>query len=116
VFLNRCPFACCSCTTNACDAKTGKCTFAPIKDCCKVDGDCKHADACQEGKCNGGKCVYKPKVCNDKNACTTDSCEKGICKFVPRVCDDKNKCTDDRCDPATGKCQHKPRVCDDKNP
>jgi hypothetical protein len=101
------------CTTNACDPYTGTCTFKPIAGCCKGDVDCKHADPCQEGKCNAGKCEYKPKVCDDGNKCTIDKCENGICKYVAKACDDNNKCTKDSCDDKTGNCVYKPTVCED---
>jgi hypothetical protein len=105
----------CRCTKNTCDPSTGKCKYTPLPNCCRADGDCKNKDPCQEGTCNNGKCVYKPKVCDDTNACTTDSCENGICKFVPKVCDDGNKCTVDTCDTATGQCTFEQKQCNDNN-
>jgi hypothetical protein len=90
---------------------------APIAGCCKYDGDCKHADPCQEGKCNGSQtCEYRPKKCDDGNACTDDKCEGGKCVNKPKNCDDNNKCTTDTCDPKTGACKNIAVVCDDKNP
>ncbi len=45
-----------SCTTDACDAKTGKCTYKAIKDgtACKDGLECTKKETCKAGKCISG--------------------------------------------------------------
>ncbi|MBM4342935.1 MAG: hypothetical protein FJ100_06120 [Deltaproteobacteria bacterium] len=81
------------CTTDGCDAATGKCTTAPANSPC-TDGDaCTAGDACVAGTCKPGVAT----VCNDNNPCTADSCNPGdgLCIYAPTsaACDDANACT-----------------------
>ena len=121
------------CTSDLCDAKTGKCVFAPIS-----DGECDDGNLCTlNDKCNTGKCVAGASPpCSDGNTCTTDNCDptSGKCQHDPiasgtscddgnactlgdrcdglkcagagKECDDSNDCTADTCNPATGVCKH----------
>jgi len=120
------------CTTDACDAKSGKCLAGAGKDGLPCDADasaCTVADTCKAGKCVPGAA---PK-CDDANPCTEDACDpksgcthtpatgscdadgdpctvddacyKGVC--IPgkaRLCDDGAICTVDACDTNDGKC------------
>lgn len=102
------------CTSDSCEAATGKCTATPIPGCvtiCKIDSDCaKSANPCQVNYCNAGACANKAAAnftpCNDGDACSAqDLCAAGVCQgtnFI--VCNDNNLCTDDSCNHNTGKC------------
>jgi len=102
------------CTTDACDKKSGSCTFTNNSAACD-DGDaCTIGDTCVEGGCKGA-----PKTCNDSNPCTADACDKttGNCSATPASgdCDDGNACTEnDVC--TEGTCKGAGITCDDKNP
>ncbi|MSQ84986.1 MAG: hypothetical protein EXR77_19285 [Myxococcales bacterium] len=52
-----------ACTTDACEAKTGACSVAPIVGCkaCKLAAEC-----------------------DDTNDCTTDTCELGVCAWTAK--------------------------------
>ena len=94
------------CTTDACDALTGKCVNA-VNTLAECDGSfCTKGDVCSGGLCKAGVATN----CDDKNACTSDSCEvaNGKCayKFLANTvpCSDGSACTSgDKCDGA-GKC------------
>ena len=118
-----------ACTTDSCDAKTGKCVNTPVADGsqCNDGSNCTTQDACASGKCAG-----TAVVCNDGNACTNDFCatqnlgggpggggpgggiQAGNCVYQPvqgctvncivggPACNDNNPCTNDSCDPAKG--------------
>ena len=122
-----------TCTSDGCDAKTGKCQHAALdKKACDADGSlCTKGDICVGKECKAGAALN----CDDGNQCTMDSCEKlkgcihdvlnatpcslqtacvkkelcivGLCKGIEVKCDDDNVCTVDSCDPKTG-CQFKP--------
>ncbi len=73
------------CTSDACNAATGKCVFKPIVGC-------------------GGNCG-KDLDCDDKNFCTTDKCVANKCeiKFNSNPCTSGAPCSlGDRC--KSGKC------------
>ena len=61
------------CTTDSCDAKTGKCLVTPIIGCggyCKTEKDCKaDSNVCTDAKCISGKCI---------NVANTAKCSDGI--------------------------------------
>lgn len=130
------------CTVDACDAKTGGCSWTA-----KI-GSCNDGDACTTADyCKNTICVSDTKKsCDDSNACTTDSCAAatgncvntavadglvcddgnfctdkdacaaGKCAGAANAlkCDDGNVCTNDACDPKTGKCAATPNTapCD----
>ena len=133
------------CTKDTCDAKTGKCDYAP-------DGDgatCDDGTACTDGDvCGGGKCAGKAVACDDGNPCTTDSCDaqKGCvsannngagcndgdlcttgdaCKDgkcatgLPVACTSTDACSVAACNKSTGMCVSTPAAdgaaCDDTN-
>jgi hypothetical protein len=119
-----------ACTSDGCDGKTGGCVFAPKTGGVCSDGSyCTSADACKDGKCVG-----KPKTCDDKQACTADSCnaKTGGCIYTPipgcgpycgksEDCkDDGNPCTTHTCNATTKLCQKgyaaKGAACDDGKP
>ena len=94
------------CTTDSCNAKTGKCAFQALKAGTKCnDGSaCTTGDACDAA----GKCASKAKSCNDGNICTLDWCDRftATCHNDPAdlPCDDGSKCTTgERCH--EGKCK-----------
>ena len=104
-----------TCTTDACDSSTGKCTHAPHTGSCDDGNVCTEADACKQGTCSG-----TGKDCGDGNACTTNSCDPLTgCTFAlnSAPCDDGSKCTTfDKC--AKGKCAGvavDAADCDDNN-
>ena len=128
------------CTTDTCDAKTGKCTYTPGTKVLCEDGDaCTKGDTCKAGKCDPGAakacddanpctddgcepstgaCFGKPntKACDDGDLCTlTDACKNAVCLGGAATgCDDNKPCTDDVCDPKKG-CLHSENtaVCSD---
>jgi hypothetical protein len=107
---------CHRCTKDSCDAATGQCKYEQVAGCCRKDAECvDRNDLCLQGACQDGKCVYKPKKCDDGKKCTNDSCDPktGQCKYEPIDCNDKNACTKDSCDEATGKCKYQKIKCDD---
>jgi len=75
---------------------------------CQVDGDCQNENACVEGACEDGVCVYTPadKICDDGDPCTdNDLCSDGKCKGEYKQCDDAQVCNGaESCDPDTGEC------------
>jgi hypothetical protein len=130
------------CTKDACDAKSGACTYMAIGG----GGTCNDGDACTVGDaCTKGACLGAPTDCGDNNVCTTDACvpasgcvhkaaTKGACDDgnlctvgdlckgnvcqpgQPQNCGDGNPCTDAACDPASGcKPGAKGASCDDGN-
>jgi hypothetical protein len=120
------------CTNDACDVKTGKCSFTNSTAPCS-DGDaCTQGDGCVSGACLSGT----PKVCDDSNPCTNDGCDgaTAACKNLPnaatctdgdactigdgctggackagagKVCADADTCTNDTCDSSSGNCVFK---------
>ncbi|MCO4763527.1 MAG: hypothetical protein KC502_18565, partial [Myxococcales bacterium] len=105
------------CTTDACDAKTGKCVHNKIAGCagCKTAADCDDNDPCTDNSCDGstGKCTQKFNTapCDTNNPCTYgDKCDgKGKCiEGTSNACDDDNSCTKDSCDKTAGKCVNAP--------
>jgi len=108
------------CTGDACDPKSGACTFLP-KDgaLCDDANPCTEGETCQQGACKGGK----PKPCPCANSADCAASEDGdlcngvlycdpatkLCTLNPAsvvVCaDDGAPCTDLKCQPATGTCQ-----------
>lgn len=72
------------CTTDACDAKTGKCVFTQMK----TGAACNDGSKCTEtAKCDAGECKMATQVvCKDGKVCTVDGCDaKTGCTFVPVV-------------------------------
>ncbi|MSP91509.1 MAG: hypothetical protein EXR79_06870 [Myxococcales bacterium] len=113
-----------TCTADACDAKSGGCTFAKIAGCggfCSADTDCNDQNPCTVNACIQAKCAFPPngEPCSDGDACSVgDQCSSGACKpGVPANCDDGNPCTDDPCAKATGACAHAANsaTCSDNN-
>lgn len=112
-----------SCTTDACDPKTG-CTHTPTEAACS-DGDaCTEDDTCASGTCKSGQKAN----CDDGNACTIDLCKPAAgCVHLPTqspcctgqtsICDDGNPCTTDLCDPKTSGCSKKfnTAICNDSD-
>ncbi|MBI5609615.1 MAG: TLD domain-containing protein, partial [Deltaproteobacteria bacterium] len=93
------------CTADACDTKTGKCTFAPVAatTACSDGSVCTASSTC-DGK---GACTGTAKNCNDSNSCTFDMCDAltGACDNHPTAatCSDGSACTQaDTC--VNGKC------------
>ncbi len=116
------------CTTDSCDATTGKCVYTNTTLACSDGSACTTGDKCDgAGKCVPGVAtVCKAIQCNTA-ACNTTS---GLCETKPvtvgTACDDLQTCTvGDKCDGA-GKCASGPwdntcgcqtdAACDDKNP
>jgi hypothetical protein len=133
------------CTIDACDVKTGLCTFSALSDgtSCDADGSkCTDKDACKAGACVPGG----PLNCDDANVCTDDgclaatgcshsgvtktcdadgdactsgdACKNSTCLAGPLLyCDDGNPCTDDTCDSKAG-CTHTANTaaCNDGDP
>lgn len=96
------------CTSDSCEAKTGKCLHNVIVGCggfCKVDAHCDDSNTCTSDACVASKCLWKPIVaaCDDGNACTSkDGCDKGVCAGLKTPCGDGNPCTNDGCLPSSG--------------
>jgi plastocyanin len=104
------------CTKDACDPKSGFCTYSPVPTQCNDNNPCTD-DGCQKDK----GCIHTDVAlgfCDDGNVCTiSDACAKGKCVAgVTKVCDDGNPCTTDTCDAVEG-CQSNPGkgACDDGN-
>ncbi|MSQ83303.1 MAG: hypothetical protein EXR77_10505 [Myxococcales bacterium] len=113
-----------ACTTDSCDAVTGKCVAKPNAAACEDGNACTTGDACAAGACQAGLA----KVCTDNVACTIDSCEPmgGQCVFTPVVdcvgcklgdgaaCGKDGYCAGPTglCS-GTGKCTSKPMMCPD---
>jgi hypothetical protein len=115
-----------SCTEDGCDPAVG-CINRP-----RAGEECDDGDACTVATAcdDEGRCVGRPRNCDDGNPCTTnacdpasgctstplsgvacndgnactvnDTCVEGVCQGTPRLCDDRNPCTDNSCDPSTG--------------
>ena len=130
------------CTSDACDPKTGGCTFLTTGGACTDGNPCTVGDVCSGTSCSAGK----PQSCDDGNPCTADSCDvaTGACKVAnvqgpcsdgsacttfdfctngkcqpgkAVVCSDANPCTDDSCNPLKGTCSSVSNAapCNDKN-
>ncbi|MCO4762100.1 MAG: hypothetical protein KC502_11385, partial [Myxococcales bacterium] len=90
---------------NACtlgDAcKAGYCQGGGKTKSCDDNNACTD-DFCDPAK--GCSQVLTTKLCNDGDACTVDdACQNGKCKGgKPKDCDDNNSCTDDVCDQKLG--------------
>jgi hypothetical protein len=66
---------------------------------------CDAQSACIEGaSCQAGRCVGRPRVCDDNNACTIDVCNATLgCEFLPAPpCPGDGKCMQGVCDPRSG--------------
>lgn len=110
------------CTTDSCDAKTGKCGHEVKKDgaYCSDGNSCTEKDACKAGVCEATD-KKDDSYCSDGNSCTTDKCVGGKCAGTPDSSKDSKACSDD--DPCTasttcsaGKCSGPQDACDDGNP
>ncbi|MSP93180.1 MAG: hypothetical protein EXR79_15500 [Myxococcales bacterium] len=108
------------CTKDACDPKTGGCSFAASPGGACEDGNlCTDKDTCTaSGKCTPGT---QAKVCGDGNPCTKDSCEpakgcvaaagnEGAACGPGDACQAEAKCAAGKCAPG------KKQECDDTNP
>ena len=66
---------------------------------------CTPSDLCiTEGRCIEGKCIGKPRTCNDDNACTRDACDSAIgCINQQISCPGPSgPCKTATCDPSRG--------------
>ncbi len=120
-----------TCTTSACDGKTGKCVVSNSADgkLCDDGNLCTANDNCKGGACTGfaagcddsnpctvdscklgAGCTHAIGAgnCDDGSLCTTgDSCQGGVCQpGAATKCDDGNACTADSCDASNGVCKH----------
>ncbi len=103
------------CTADACDTKTGVCSYKAL--------DCDDGNACTIGEaCNGklGVCTKgTPVDCDDGNECTLDTCDTktGLCSNAPikgcvpackadTDCPDKGYCNEVKC--LLNKCVYSP--------
>jgi len=68
-----------TCTSDGCDAKTGKCLYKSLANGAKCGTGCLEQQICKAGACSFGT----PKNCNDYDGCTNDYCANGVCKNVP---------------------------------
>jgi len=127
-----------ACTKDACDAKSGKCSYVAIQDGspCDDDSKCTKSSSCKAGACvgttitcdDGNSCTKDlctpatgcnnapfPGLCNDGDSCTAmDICQGGKCVGgQAKKCDDGDACTADAC--SKGKCVFKAGLgpCDD---
>ena len=121
-----------ACLKSSCDAKTGACGYAAVKDftACDDDESCTSGDVCLAGKCTGIN--YTCECTTDSNCidpdfdlCTgtyfcnkqTSKCELNKGSVV--TCDNSSdsRCQENRCSPLTGKCTFQPvnkfAWCDD---
>jgi hypothetical protein len=116
------------CTTDTCDAATGKCTWTNNALDCADDGE-----SCTSDKCVAGECTHPPiadgETCANeatdtanctKNECTAGKCEHpwaGTCACTTNAqCNDADPCTTDTCNVAGGGvCAYAPSTaaCDD---
>ena len=109
------------CETDACDAKTGKCSVvpAPAGTPCEDGNACTVADLCEAGKCAGddvcacqtdADCAAKDDgdACNGTLVCDKSVAGKHVCKVkagsVPLCNAATEACAVDTCDPKTGAC------------
>ncbi len=106
------------CTKDACDPKTGGCSWSSLSGTCDDGNKCTGDGVCKTGTCQVGAA----KSCDDKNTCTIDSCDAktGACVNngagnAGKACDDGSKCTSDTKCTTAGKCAGKVVVCDDAN-
>ena len=69
------------CTVDACDPKTGACTYNAVPNCklpCKADADCADQNLCTVESCVGGFC--QGKAGNDNVLCgAAKACSNGTC-------------------------------------
>lgn len=118
------------CTTDACDAVTGKCTWTNNTSVCTDDGESCTTDVCAAGVCthpalaDGQSC---PNEATDTANCTKNQCTAGKCEHpwdnastctctTNTQCNDADACTTDSCDiGGTGKCSYaaSTAACDD---
>ena len=120
------------CTTDSCNASSGKCEYVPNTAKCD-DGDlCTSNDTCAEGKCVGtasASCGCKTDAdcakTDDADLCNgVHTCQNGQCATKPGSevkCDasQAGPCATIACEPKDGKCKTTPvasgTVCDDGN-
>jgi hypothetical protein len=74
-------------------------TSQPDGTACDAQSACIEAATCQ-----AGRCVGKPRQCDDGNACTVDVCNATLgCEFLPAPpCPGDGKCQQGVCDPRLG--------------
>jgi Carbohydrate binding domain len=117
-----------SCTTDACDEATGKCSWTALEDATACESD---DQSCTADVCKAGACTHEPleddAVCEtDDNDCTSDVCKAGECTHPSGStcmcmdatdCDDLNACTTDSCSVGSGECAHVNNAasCDDSD-
>ncbi|HXC53533.1 MAG TPA: hypothetical protein VN634_21785 [Candidatus Limnocylindrales bacterium] len=101
-----------SCTVDACDEATDKCTHAPSDNACSNGEFCDGVETCTDKGCKPGA----PVDCSDPFACTTDVCDDSIdaCRHTP----DDTDCADgvfcngvEICSPTLGCRSGPPPVC-----
>jgi len=103
-----------ACTKDACDAKTGKCSYADLTTACDDGNPCTVGDKCGS-KAGKWQCVSgKGPDCDDKNPCTKDTCDPKD-KGCKNVIDATIKVPCYTGDPKTkgkGTCKEGHRTCD----
>merc|ERR1719203_656728 len=113
------------CETATCSNDSSITTVALYK-----DGDCRRCGNNDEGlwRCNDGKCMFKPFLCDGKNDCSGGEDETIICeRFVPcvvngiKVMTEKKYLESGQCRTCyhedwwrcnNGQCVHRSKVCD----
>lgn len=115
-----------ACTTDTCDAVSGKCTFTALANGADCDSD---DESCTPEVCEAGACVKTTlpddELCDpDAEACTEDVCKAGVCSHVAgptctctsaASCDDNNPCTTDACTTGTCTYTNAAGACNDNN-
>lgn len=90
-----------SCATARFDLTLQKCVTTPAED----GTSCEASSQCLvEATCQAGRCVGRPRVCDDGNLCTIDVCNATLgCEFLPAPpCPGDGKCQLGTCDPKSG--------------
>ncbi|MCO4763566.1 MAG: hypothetical protein KC502_18795, partial [Myxococcales bacterium] len=80
------------CTSDSCDAVTGKCVFKPIDGCtqtCKIDADCDDQNQCTQNSCAAGVCVKKLSpdgmLCAEAKVCSSGACQSPSTGWASKI-------------------------------